>query len=372
MRITNTMLVSLLLHNLNRSRERLIRHQIQLSTGKRLTRPSDDPSGTFRSLKYRSNLRDIDRYQANIDNSVSWLSMTDSVLNDISDALVKARGLAMRGASGSTGEPERSALAHQVDQLLQHLLDLANTQFEGKYIFGGTETLTPPYSPSDQATDEQFTAAYDQPVDLGGTKIVEGSVVVTEVGGGRTFVERTDYLIDYEKGTITVLNGGSMLDGVVYEIDYRTEWVHTVHQNSSGVSGEILRQIGDGLTIPLNIPGGEVFNGEVALFDVLLALRDNLIRGNTSGISQALENLERALDQTLKATATVGSRLQRLDLAKGRLKDRVFQTTATLSEVEDADVAEAMVNLHMEENALEAALKTGARLIQLTLVDFLK
>ena len=137
-----------------------------------------------------------------------------------------------------------------------------------------------------------------------------------------------------------------------------------------GDSGSILREVGPGVSMQVNRPGDEAL---VPAFD---AIRDylNTLRGGAGAKSPeaVLEGLDGAIDHVLGQRAHVGADGHRLELARARLQDMSFQLKSLLSETEDADMAEVITHLTTEEAAYRAALEAGARIIQPSLLDFLR
>ena len=366
MRVTHTMMSSTLLASLARSREQLTKYGTELSTQKRINTPSDDPEGSSRLLRLRLHLYDNDQYQKNIGNARDGLVVTESALGGVEDLLGEVRSLALRAADGSQGEESRRDMMIQVGQSLERLIVLANRRLKGGYIFGGTQTLTAPYTASREVTEETFTASHDSAVSLQYADLVSGSVTVS------TYVEGTDYTVDYDLGTITVLSAGSMSDGTDYEIDYETRSTSSVIPNPAGLSGEIERSVREGLTMGVNTSGDDVFTADVNLFSTLIGLRDSLRRNDLEGIRGTLTPLEDGIDQVSRATALVGSKINRLDSTLEQLKEEHLTLERLISQVRDVDIAEAIVRFQMEENAYTAVLKAGAMILQPSLLDFLR
>lgn len=372
MRITNTMMSSTLLANLTRNRERLAQYQTELSTGRRINTPSDDPEGSSRLLRLRLHLYDNDQYQRNIEDARDGLVVTESALQDVEDLLGGVKNLVLRAMDGSQGEENRQSMAIQVDQSLERLIGLANRRVKGGVLFGGTQTLAVPYTASREVTGETFTASYDRAVSLRHADLMSGSVTVSTSDGGVPYVEGTDYTVDYNLGTVSVLSTGSMSDGTDYKINYETESTSSVIPNPAGLGGEIGRAIGEGLTIGVNTSGNEVFTAEVDLFSTLIGLRDSLRRDDLEGIKETLAPLEDGIDQVSRATALVGSKINRSDRALEQLKEEHLTLEELMSRVRDVDMAEAIVQFQMEDNAYRAALKAGAMILQPSLLDFLR
>jgi flagellar hook-associated protein 3 FlgL len=125
------------LYNLQKTQSRLMDLNMQASSQKRINKPSDDPVGTGRVLNYRSSLASIDQYRSNIDTAKGWLNLADESMIQTSTLLTKLKGLAEQGASGTMTASDREATSYEVRQIFSQLVNLANTRYEGKSIFGG-------------------------------------------------------------------------------------------------------------------------------------------------------------------------------------------------------------------------------------------
>ncbi|MGN6190388.1 MAG: flagellar hook-associated protein FlgL [Conexibacter sp.] len=146
MRITTLMSSRATLRDLNDGFSRLNRLQGQLSSGKQISRPSDDPYGTSRALALRGELGGLDQLQRNVDDGTGWLNTCDTALGQMSDVMGRVRELLVQGGNDTAGPAERGAMADEIDQLAESLKQEANTQYGGRYVFAGTATDTAPYA----------------------------------------------------------------------------------------------------------------------------------------------------------------------------------------------------------------------------------
>lgn len=122
------------------------RVQQQLSTGKRVQRPSDDPQGTSISMGYRRDITFEEQMRRNIEGGVAFMNATESALSSATEVIHSARELAVQGANGTNSQSGRDAMAIQVDQLLQQMVQIANSNFSGAYLFAGNETNKPAFT----------------------------------------------------------------------------------------------------------------------------------------------------------------------------------------------------------------------------------
>jgi len=303
MRITNNMLSRIFLLNLEKSATRLIQIQERLSTGRRINRPSDDPIGTTKALNLRLLEKQNEQYQRNIEDASSWLNFNDSALGDLQTALIRAKGIGVQGSDDTLNEEDRKALAQEVNQILEHILSMANCKFKGKYIFGGTETTTPPYAATRDGTTGEITA---------------------------------------------------------------------VASNPAGLDGEIIREIGPGVTISINISGHDVFTKDVDIFQTLIDLRDALNGNDPDQVRTLLDNLDTSSDQIIIAQSQVGAKANRVEGALSWLQDENLNIVKLLSQTEDADMIKEIGDLQQQEVIYQSALALGGRILLPSLIDFIR
>jgi flagellar hook-associated protein 3 FlgL len=156
MRVTQQMLSNNMLNNLRSNLSRMEKVQEQLSTGKTINRPSDDPVGLSYSMRYRSDLAANEQYQRNLNSANSWLEFGDTTVGQSVDVLQRARELAVQGANGTNPEQAREAIAAEVDQLFEQLREVANSKFNGKHVFNGQRTNQPPYEEENSYLSASF------------------------------------------------------------------------------------------------------------------------------------------------------------------------------------------------------------------------
>jgi flagellar hook-associated protein 3 FlgL len=137
------------LAGLQSSASKLAALQSQLSSGRKITKPSDDPAGTVSALALRGQQARITQYQANATNGQGWLSEVDATLGSVMTSLQSARTTVLQGLNTGSNDPAAySALAEQVDGIRDTVLGLANTSYEGRPVFGGTTTGATAFDPT--------------------------------------------------------------------------------------------------------------------------------------------------------------------------------------------------------------------------------
>lgn len=289
MRVTQSMLSNSTLRHITNSYSKLGQLNEQMNTGKKFSKPSDNPVAAMRAMGYRTDLNRIEQYQQNISEVQNWANSTDDALNQVGLALQKIRELTVQASNGTLEGDQRSYIAAEVSQLKEQISSIADTQIGGKYIFGGTKTNVPPSKDFSQAT------------------------------------------------------------------------------------GQIEVEVFSGIKLPLNFEGAGLFsdlvgdNGEISKLV-------NSLNANASEeeIGQYLSAIDVQMDNLLSARATIGARQNRVELMDDRLSSQEVFSTRILSDNEDVDLEKVIIDLTSQESVHRAAMSVGARLIQPTLMDFLR
>jgi flagellar hook-associated protein 3 FlgL len=293
-RITTSTLTRGVLDDVARASTRLAKTQQKLSSGKELTRPSDDPAAVARALQLRSAMEGAQQHRRTVGEAQGWADVTDSALDTISSALQRARELVVQGGTDALGAEQRVAIAQEIRGLIETVKQSGNASYGGRYVFAGSATGTPPFT-------------------VGGSDIYNGN---------------TD---------------------------------------------QIGRQIGPGVTVPVNIDGRTAIgDDDEGLLAAMRAVVTHLEGNDTSALRADVAVLDGAMDDLNAVRARVGATVNRLEIAAGRLAEYEGTTLKLLSDTEDADIAKTMIDFSVQQSALQAGLKAGASIVQTSLLDFLR
>jgi flagellar hook-associated protein 3 FlgL len=137
MKVTNKFFYETFMTDLNAQLELMYKAQKQLSTGKRVLSPSDDPVAISRIAKYKSEISALDEYKRVMDTAKNYNSAIETSINDLKNMLIKAKQLAVQGSTDTLTATDRLALAQDVDVLIQRSIDTINTKVSERYIFAG-------------------------------------------------------------------------------------------------------------------------------------------------------------------------------------------------------------------------------------------
>lgn len=313
MRVTQTMLTQTNLKHLSSSYNTLARVQEQLISGKRIQKASEDPVVAMQGIRYRTEVREVDQFRRNVSEATSWMDMTDSTLNEVTEAVKRIRELTTQAANDTYESSQRAIIKSEVDQLIEHIGSLANSKAGEKYIYNGTKT--------------------DKP------------------------------LIDMDKLKAYLADPSATPD------------VNSIYTDVAGAptaTGKIEFEVSKGITMQVNMQPETVFGRE--LFEGLKQLSSLLADENTGGadLSAQLETLDTIGQNLITERSELGARANRLELVDNRLQDHEIIAKTIMSDNEDIDVEKVIMELKSHETVHRAALSAGARIIQPTLLDFLR
>jgi flagellar hook-associated protein 3 FlgL len=307
-RITQSTVVQQFLYNLQQNEQGILTTEQQLSSGKRILLPEDDPGGAAVAMQEQAAIDGTGQYLANDQSAQSWISATGSALQAAGSILQQAKSLALQAGSPASDVP---AIIQSLSGLEDQLLTVANSQFNGEYLFAGTAVT-------------------------GLSTVVAGTTVTTP----------------YAAFTTTAMWGTTPTAMTTFAY--------------AGNGGALTREIGPSVHMQVNMQGSVFLQ---ALND-LSTMIWNLQNGGSLGAND-LANVQSDLAAIQTAQAVTGSWQQRLTQNTQTLQALQLNLKTWLSDTQDVDVASAIVNLQQEQDALQQALGVGAMLQQTTLLNYL-
>lgn len=353
MRITNSMMVSNTIWNMNKSMERLSKAQQRESTQSKIQLPSDDPVVATKAVKYRNYVAKVERYQKNADDAESWQKVTDNALSDLGDALKQLRDLTSQASSGTLSDSDREAIKTESGQLKQQVVEIMNTSYADRYIFAGYNTDKAPYEIVATGLGDKVTYK-GQYISLGGP--VASSYSTADItafcsaNAGSIYQETGDQAIKYNIGFTS-------------EMAINVEGQDVIGQ---GTGSNLFDSIDKLL---LGLDGATTF--QTATIDSSTSPAAVTVQSTTFTLDQVLTDLDNDYDRLLAARADLGARMNYVSMAKDRLSNDCTTYTTLMSNNEDMDTAQATMDVSTAEYVYEASLSVGAKVISKTLVDFL-
>ncbi|MBB2924222.1 flagellar hook-associated protein FlgL [Cellulomonas cellasea] len=291
-RVTHQTVQRSTLANLQQNLGTMAKLQAQMSSGKKINAPSDDPAATADLLRLRGEQRAETQYARNAEDATSWLATIDGALTSSAATLRRVRDLVVQGGDGALGPVSREALAAEIEGLRDGLLEQANTTFLGRNVFAGTS---------------------DAPASF---------------GPGYTFTGAT-------------------------------------------TDAPVVRQLSGNTTVRVDSDGAAVFGtGAGSVFQLLDDIVTSL-RG-TGDVPSHLTALDARMDTVLMELSSVGARQNRVSSAQEALADAQLTTKTQLGAIEDIDLAGVILELQMQEVAYQGALGAAGKVLQPTLMEFLR
>lgn len=326
MRVTQSMLSNNMLRNLSSSYNKMGKLQDQLNTGKKVNRPSDNPVVAMKGIAYRHQVSKIEQFKRNVGDVHNWLDSTDAALDNAGQVLNRARELMVNVPTDSLTYDDRQKIVQELKQLRESMHDIANAKVGDKYIFSGTKTGSPMF----------ISGKKDNPP--AGYKAIEQNLYTKEGVSANPATEVIGY----------ILEGNSI----------------------NGVKREVKIEVFDGVELQVNTNGIGIFDKIDEKFGKMI---DQIENSNTQAdLDQHITSMEEALGIVLEARAVVGARQNRAELMDNRLDLQEMAAKKQMSQNEDIEYEEVITELMTQESIHRAALSIGARIIQPTLVDFLR
>ena len=339
MRVTNSMMVSNYLNNLNTSMNKMSNLQGQLATNRKYMHISDDPVSLIYSQQARAKLHSLDIYQTNVQTGQEWLTQTETAVMELNVLIQTAYEQTIDASTDVKSDSDRQAIAQYVGQLRDQVLSVLNSTYGNKYVFGGYNTtgyvdggqLKPPFAYVEDPVTGARTLTYNDidianpatPADAAALAAIVGDEVNLDMGAG--------IRMDVSMNGVGVMN-------------FTQPSTPPVDWNIYNMLDELAR------TMNTAVPGDEI----------------------VSKIQAFIKPLQDAQSHVLALTAELGGKANRLDLMASRYEQDTINYTQMMSDAEDADQAEVIMRFKMAEAVYQAALATGSYVIQPTLMDFLK
>ena len=360
MRVADKMNYNQVTSNLSKNRTEMNDLQNQAASQKRINKPSDDPAAAARVLAARTEERGSKQFIKNINAARSFLEYTDQSLSELSESLMRVKELAIAQANDAGGSAEtRRTVASEISQVYAQAVQIGNRKLGERYIFAGFKTTKPPFDPSGeyhgddgdmklQINKEAFIA-----MNLSGDKVLLGK------GYGDDGIVRPKAAVPRDTEELQKL---------------KTDEVERDQENQR------LEQEPIALRGPASVSRGtkaytSVADASTQGINILQALKDfeiGLRTNDKAEIQSAIDNIDAALTQVVNARAQVGSRVSALNAATDSLQKSVVDSKSTASQLEDADLFEVMSDMTKTDSTLKATLETSGKVMNLSLLDFIK
>lgn len=381
--------------------------QQQLSTGKKINRPSDDPVGSAKVLRMTEELASLEQYQRNNDLVTGSLEQQETILDNITNSVNRARMLTIQAGDGALSDADRKALASEIGQIKDEVFDLMNSQnAEGDYYFSGYQSESQPFVLNAGGAGNAYTYQGDS----GSNEVqLSNSVKVRSSASGQSVFEDVPARRNF---TITNNSGITVDEAVVagqgdFDTFYKNNYDPLTAANNNYrititapnqleiqnlgtgnvvatkdfTSGEPFNfagidfnlQGGTGNTLDFQLDAPQKKNIATTLHDLQQALNNDELSDAAyrEALSDALVGIDNGLEKIAFETSSIGARLNVAQSVYETNLDLEVSTKEARSAIQDVDYAEASAEFAKQEAALTAALTTFPRISNLSLFNYI-
>ncbi|MBE6064850.1 flagellar hook-associated protein FlgL [Clostridium cochlearium] len=407
MRVTNRMLANNFLTDMTTNLNNLQTLQQQLTSGKEIRRPSDDPLKVARAMQLHSEIGANKQYNENIKDTLSWLEQTDTALGQLGDQTHRIRELLVSAGNVAYGTDERKKINDEVKEIIGQMSQTLNASFDGRFIFGGTRgtakpvnvikgpMVTKPQKSSDTAPDAKVTGSFNGKENIKYTVEIgygENATVTFKENGKEMTpqLNKTNNQWDLGNGIKFEIDG-TVVNGSKYEFTaladgqtclvYADRFGDKISQPEDIMSEKIVTEISQGVRVEYNITAVDVikFNDgkddrdlRIILEDIVKHLESDDAEDIKKITNEDLAALDAVMDNILKLRSQVGAKGNRMESALEKNKEENFNLTEILSKTEDIDLVEKTMEYAVAISVYMASLQTSARVLQPTLMDYVR
>jgi len=379
----------------------LLQTQLQLSSGKQINSPSDNPIGAANVAALTSTVSQLTQFQSNQNEAQMQLNQADSAMTSLVDLMKSAQQTLVQAGDGSYSDSQRQALAQELQGDLNQMVGLANTSDgQGGYLFAGAQQGAPPFSQVGN------TVSYGGDSTLQSVQVSQNRQLQIKFSGDDIFQK-----IRPGNGSfVTAANASNSGSGVIdtgavtnpsaltgdnYTISFAVSGSTTTYQvqdtttNQTVSSGNYVSPatVGfDGLQVTLSgAPAdGDSFTVAPAAYQSIFTTMANAIAALQqpadtaaataqlqTSLGSSLASMGQALDHITLKQAEVGTQLQQLSSYTNLNSDRELQANSSLSAIQDLDYAKAASQLAQQQTTYQAALQSYSAVSKLSLFNYL-
>ena len=418
MRISNGIIKNNLINNIHRNYVNMERSQERLVTGQRNTTPGDNPIEAINSIYYRTRARQIEQYQKNINQTRGVIDHAHGAAENVVNVLQKIRELSLQAANGTLGRDERIAVAMEAEELLKEIVATGNMRYKDDYLFSGSRVKNASFRTSMTSHPEMPKPLISEVVYNGDNQALAREVDINEKmnipleGSGffwadnhvilamkdvKNYIAGQDSTVRID-GVDVNITAGDNLDAVIDKINKNTPSVtaykrllpdertvialegnypHKLQiQDLEG--GSVMQDLGilrsgnEARYTENNIHPNTIQSGS-SIFDVIIRFRNSLLENRTADLGgKDLGSISKALGNVVERQAAISAKMNRLNYLEKKMAQEQIYNTEQLSKNEDVDIAREATEFSTLQNVHKVSLMTGAKLIQPTLLDYLR
>lgn len=324
MRITNSSMIRSHMYDTQNNLTNMSKINQQISTGKVINTVSDDPHKAIRIMNMNNEIKYTEKYNSNIDETVGWMNTTDGALESTGNLLNEIKETILKVGNGTYSQNEMKSLNADINEKIKQLADTLNSTYGGKYLFAGTNV------------DDAPITVIENP---DGTVKLEFS----KDKNGQTIPNTDDLKADISSGI---------------NIDYNIS------------VGEILNiKDGNGNTVNLL---DEINNLSTLMNDIANGDEQTAAKAKETLLNDTKGKIDTLFDHVVNERTSLGVRVSTAEKIKELNDEDILNIQDVLSKTQDTDVVEKFIELKSAEMIYQASIQVGAKLIQPTILDYIR
>lgn len=340
MRVTSSMMMSSYMDSISSDLDRINSNSDQISSEQKFSRGSEDPVAAMKTLKANHSLTTIEGYQSSCSEMTSWMQATESAIQTLNSVLTDASGTITSAVNGTMNSSDDVHNATALTNYQQEILQALNSTFNGRYVFGASESDPAPFKvgdDSDGASAKGKLMSYDYKTKT--YQLVSGSGINADNKNSYKLTMPVDLGMGLKLDSSNNVVEGTVLEGATSALDFLCQKVNSQNTN---------------------------------IYDELGKVVDQLNSGDHTGITKVVDTITDCQDKVLNTQVEVGEKTKMIQFMSNKMVTDKYNITTKISDLQDTDITEAIANLKMSQMVYDASLSISSSVLQRSLIDFLK
>ena len=387
MKVTSESAGRMLTYYLLQNRDSVYKLQEQISSGKRVSRPSDDPGSFSLIQQFRQTESCLAQYTTNATRLTERLQTADAKLQDAVEITHRVSEIIVSASDSSKTPVDRQAMGKEVNQYLEEMVNIANTNPEGEYIFAGLRSDTAAYSVTRDADGNITAVTYNGSTETRMVEVGAGVYVPANIPGSDTTsaqaifqTSETDIFANLILLRDRLMAGENLVDEEQFTVDAGTDILTVANRYATGAVVELSSTdtLPGGLSADTEYYAIRISDTEIqlaaSLEDARAGIAIDIFDAGTGDLGikqQSLAENTRDLDHLNAILSTLGAYEERVEFNSDLLAARQLEVEGNLEDEESLDIASAVTDLANKKTAYEAALSVTSALLNTSLLDYI-
>ena len=380
---------------------------LEQSDGNAIHRPSDNPVQCVRTMAFKTSLEENDQYTQNLDDAISWMKQSDNALVNMTDLLKTIKEKVSQAANSTNTDSDFVAISKEVEETLNQIRSLSNSQIGDRYVFSGQKDKTMPYSENlttvtsaDVKTVDRTQLTTAQLTNIGAPTSRADQFIVVKDAANNTRYVNTDNgnILDQDFNVVDTVNGFSPTwtsttfqsngvphsatitdnGGNTYTIQTSSKQVATYNGDDNKISMVIKPGEVNSANDSVNLTGSDVFGDNIfggkgtSLIDDLMVIKDKIKAGDVAWLSDDGMTLAGKLtDQVINAQVETSTRQASYQMAKTMMESKNTTIKDDINTASAANIPKLITDMQMAETVYRLSLSVGSKIIPPSLADYL-